>query len=97
MKKRVLTNKAGKVRELTRADIRAMRPAREVLPSKLVDVLPKRKRGQRGPQIKPTKISMTVRYSPEVVKYFKMTGVGWQIRMDEALKEWIKKHPRRAA
>jgi uncharacterized protein (DUF4415 family) len=68
-----------------------MRPASEVLPKKLLDVLPKRKRGERGPQKEPKKISVTVRYSPEVVTYFKSTGHGWQIRMDKVLKSYIKK------
>lgn len=93
MKKKQLTNKAGQVRELTRKDIRAMQPASEVLPADLLRVLPKRKVGQRGPQKRPTKVLVTLRYSPEVVEYFKDTGEGWQIRMDDALKEWIKKHP----
>jgi len=97
MKKKSLTNKAGQVRELTGKDIRSMRSAKEVLPSQLVNVLPKRKRGERGPQVKLKKVSVTLRYSPEVVEYFKTTGEGWQTRMDEALKEWIKKHPKRAA
>jgi len=91
MKKKPLTNKSGHVRELKYEDIRAMRPASEVLSKKLLDVLPKRKRGERGTQKKPRKISVTVRYSPEVVKYFKATGEGWQIRMDKVLKSYIKK------
>src|SRR5688572_17158404 len=97
MKKKPLTNKAGKVRELTRQDIMEMRPASEVLPAELFEILPKRRVGQRGPQKTPTKVSITLRYSPEVVKYFKETGKGWQIRMDEVLKKWIKKHPHHAA
>lgn len=96
MKTKPLTDKVGKVRELTRKDIRKMQSGSKVLPADLLDILPKRKVGQRGPQKKPTKISVTVRYSPEVVNYFKTTGEGWQIRIDEALKEWIKKHPRAA-
>ena len=52
--------------------------------------------GQRGKQKKPVKIAMTLRYSPEVLNYFKATGDGWQVRMDEALKEWIKQHPHAA-
>jgi len=96
MKKKSLTSKAGQVRELTRKNIRAMRPASEVLPVDLLDVLPKRKVGQRGRQKRATKISVTLRYSSEVVNYFKATGEGWQIRMDEALKDWIKKHPHAA-
>lgn len=48
-----------------------------------------RRPGERGPGRKPKKILLSVRYSPEVVQYFKSTGEGWQTRMDEALKEWV--------
>jgi len=34
----------------------------------------------------------SVRFSPEVLDYFRATGKGWQTRMDEALKEWIARH-----
>ena len=40
-----LTNKEGKVRELTKADFLAMRPMEEVLPPELVNIIKKRKRG----------------------------------------------------
>ena len=46
-------------------------------------------RQARGPGQKPRKIQLTVRYSPEVLAYFRATGQGWQTRMDAALKEWI--------
>jgi len=46
-------------------------------------------RRARGPAPKPRKTQLTVRYSPEVVTYFRATGKGWQARMDAALKEWI--------
>lgn len=94
MKKKPLSNKSGKVRELKCQDIRAMRPASEVLPKKLLDVLPKRNRGQRGTQKQPKKILVTSRYSPEVIMYFKKTGEGWQTRMDIALQRFIKEHPK---
>ena len=45
MNKKPLTNKSGKVRELTREDIANMRPAAEVMPASLMAVLPKRKVG----------------------------------------------------
>jgi uncharacterized protein (DUF4415 family) len=48
--------------------------------------------GQRGLGKKAKKILLSVRYSPEVVEYFKSTGDGWQTRMDEALKEWVGSH-----
>lgn len=93
MKKKSLTDKSGKVRELKKENIRSMRSAKEVLPKKLLDSLPKRKRGERGPQQKPKKVAVTVRYSPEVVEYFKETGEGWQTKINNVLKEWIRKHP----
>ncbi len=46
-----------------------------------------RRPGQRGPGKKAKKILLSVRYSAEVVEYFKSSEEGWQTRMDEALKE----------
>lgn len=51
-----------------------------------------RRPGERGPGKKAKKVLLSVRYSPEVVEYFKSTGEGWQTRMDEALKEWVASH-----
>jgi len=59
-------------------------------------VAQKRQRGERGPQATPTKQLVSVRYSPEVLQYFKATGTGWQTRMNEALLEWVNKHPARS-
>ena len=55
-------------------------------------VAAKRKPGERGPQRSPTKQLVSVRYSPEVLNYFKSSGDGWQTRMDEALKQWVTAH-----
>jgi uncharacterized protein (DUF4415 family) len=62
-------------------------------------VAAKRKQGERGPQRAATKQLVSVRYSPEVLTYFKASGAGWQTRMDDALKQWVSKHskPRRPA
>jgi len=91
-KRKLLTNKKGEVRELTKTEFMAMRPMEEVLPPDLVATIKKRKRGERGEQKEPRKVSVTVRYSPEVVKYFKATGEGWQTRMDKVLMNYVKKH-----
>ena len=48
----------------------------------------------RGPNRKPTKQQVAIRLSPEVLEYFKSGGAGWQTRIDEALKDWVKTHPR---
>ena len=53
------------------------------------DVAAKRRPGQRGPQVAPTKQLVSVRYSPEVLAFFKASGTGWQSRMDDALKQWV--------
>jgi uncharacterized protein (DUF4415 family) len=47
---------------------------------------------RRGPGRRPKKILLSIRYSVDVVEYFKSTGEGWQTRMDEALREWIAQH-----
>ena len=41
------------------------------------------------PKSSKTKMLVSVRYSPEVLEYFKSTGVGWQSRMDGVLKEYV--------
>jgi uncharacterized protein (DUF4415 family)/uncharacterized DUF497 family protein len=86
MKKKTLTDKSGEVRELRSADIRAMRRAGEVLPPPLVDVLPRRKPGQRGPQKAPTKEQVTLRLDRDVLDRFRAAGPGWQRRINDALK-----------
>jgi uncharacterized protein (DUF4415 family) len=82
-----LTDAKGEVRELTVADMKRMRPAREALPESL-----RAKVGVRGPQKSPTKERITIRLSPEVVKRFRATGDGWQTRVDAALQDWLKSH-----
>jgi len=49
-------------------------------------------RRTRGPNKLPTKEQVAVRYSPEVLAYFRATGAGWQTRMDEALREYVSRH-----
>lgn len=48
---------------------------------------------RRGrPRAEKPKQALTVRYDPEVVAAFKATGKGWQTRMNDALKDWLKTH-----
>jgi uncharacterized protein (DUF4415 family) len=49
-------------------------------------------RRTRGPNKNPTKEQVAVRYSPEVLAYFRATGAGWQTRMDEVLREYVAQH-----
>ena len=86
-KSKSLIDAKGEVRELTVADMKRFRPAREVLSGALLTKL----KG-RGPQREPTKQRITIRLSPEVVQKFRATGDGWQTRVDAALKQWLKSH-----
>jgi uncharacterized protein (DUF4415 family) len=38
------------------------------------------------------KIFTGIRLDPDVLEAFRATGKGWQTRMNEALKEWLKEH-----
>lgn len=59
---------------LTPAQLRAMAPMRAL-------------RGR--PKSESKKLLVSVRYSPEVLAYFKSTGDGWQARMDGVLREYV--------
>lgn len=48
------------------------------------------------PKSENKKLLVSVRYSPEVVAYFKSTGEGWQSRMDGVLRQYVARHSRRA-
>lgn len=41
------------------------------------------------PKSERPKQSVTIRYSPEVIEYFRATGEGWQSRMDEVLRKYV--------
>jgi uncharacterized protein (DUF4415 family) len=53
-------------------------------------------RALRGrPKSENKKLLVSVRYSQEVVEYFKSTGEGWQSRMDGVLRQYVARHSRR--
>jgi uncharacterized protein (DUF4415 family) len=82
-----LINNDGEVRELTADDLKRFKPARDVLPLSLQKTLK-----IRGAQKSPTKVSTTIRLSPDVLAAFKSEGNGWQTRIDTALKDWLRTH-----
>ena len=47
------------------------------------------------PKSENKKLLVSVRYSPEVLTYFRSTGEGWQGRMDGVLQEYVAKHSSR--
>ena len=63
----------------------------------LTDDMLARATANRGgrPRSASSKVLLSVRYSREVVDFFRATGDGWQARMDGALKEYVAQHSRR--
>ena len=69
--------------------------ARPLTPKQVKAMVPLR--ALRGrPKSGSAKQLVSVRYSPEVLAYFKSTGEGWQSRMDGVLREYVTRHSRRA-
>ncbi len=69
--------------------------AQPLTPKQLKSMVPMR--ALRGrPKSERTKQLVSVRYSPEVLAYFKSTGEGWQSRMDSVLRDYVTRHSRRA-
>ncbi len=46
----------------------------------------------RGPQKAPTKVGVHIRLSPDVLEALRGSGVGWQGRVDDALRAWLQLH-----
>ena len=68
--------------------------AQPLTPKQLKSMVPLR--ALRGrPTSDNKKLLVSVRYSPEVLTYFKSTGAGWQSRMDGVLREYVMRHGRR--
>ena len=54
-------------------------------------------RAVRGrPKSESKKLLLSVRYSVEVVEYFRATGEGWQGRMDSVLRQYVNKQAPRS-
>lgn len=70
--------------------------AQPLTPKQLKAMVPMR--ALRGrPKSANKKLLVSVRYSREVVEYFKSTGEGWQSRMDKVLLRHVARHSRRAS
>ena len=70
------------------ASAKSDQDALPLTPTQLNAMVPAR--ALRGrPKSNSTKLLVSVRYSPEVLEYFKSTGAGWQSRMDGVLKDYV--------
>jgi len=70
------------------------RPASEVLPEILGPEAAAELLKPRGrPRAAEKKTPINIRLDSDVVDAFKSRGKGWQSRINEALREWLKEHP----
>ncbi|HEY0267905.1 MAG TPA: BrnA antitoxin family protein [Methyloradius sp.] len=68
--------------------------AQPLTDEQLAQMIPyKEWKAQRGrPKQADKKVLVSIRYSPEVVDYFKATGDGWQTKMDGVLRQYVAEH-----
>lgn len=63
------------------------------LPELTDEMLSRAKVNKGGrPKLASSKVLLSVRYSQEVVAYFRSTGEGWQSRMDGVLRDYVARH-----
>jgi len=51
------------------------------------------RRKRRRPVGSGTKEQVAIRIDHDILEAFRAGGPGWQTRMNDALREWVKKHP----
>lgn len=69
--------------EVPAENIQAMRPISELFEQKRIG---------RPPSPSP-KVAVSIRYDPDVLEAFRKTGDGWQTRMNNALRVYLREHP----
>ena len=96
------TSKPSKIAVPTAAEDRKIRAAAKADPDaqplsvkQLKTMVPLRVLRGR-PRSESPKLLLSVRYSREVVEYFKSTGAGWQSRMDSVLRAYVTRRSRGA-
>jgi uncharacterized protein (DUF4415 family) len=69
-------------------------PAKNLLPELMGEAVSaemlKPKRGR--PPLQQPKEHVNIRLDADIVQSFRQTGSGWQTRMNEALREWLRSH-----
>lgn len=94
--KRVLVMPSAKANAKIVAAAKADPDAQPLTKGQLMAMVPlKSVRGR--PKSESKKQLVSVRYSPEVVEYFRNTGEGWQGRMDGVLREYVGRQVTRLA
>ncbi len=79
--------------EWTDADFARARPAVDVLPELFGEKTAKAMLKPRGrPPAEVVKERITIRFDADVLEAFRATGKGWQSRVNEAMRDWLRTH-----
>ena len=79
--------------EWTDADFARARPASEVLPELFGTQIAQTMLKPRGrPRSEVVKERITIRLDADVLEAFRSTGKGWQTRMNDAMRDWVRAH-----
>ena len=81
--------------KLIAAAAKADPDAQPLTPKQLKAMVPLRALRGRPKSASPKQL-VSVRYSPEVLDFFKATGEGWQSRMDGVLRQYVSRRSRQA-
>jgi len=77
--------------EWTDADFARARPASEVLPELFGTQAAQAMLKPRGrPRSEVVKERITIRFDADVLEAFRSTGKGWQTRMNDAMRDWVR-------
>lgn len=69
-------------------------PEAKPLSARQLEAMQPLKAARGRPKSDNKKLLVSIRYSPEVVAYFKATGDGWQARIDQVLRQYVARHSR---
>ncbi|OGT13223.1 MAG: hypothetical protein A3F73_07725 [Gallionellales bacterium RIFCSPLOWO2_12_FULL_59_22] len=87
---KLIADAPGEDRPLTREE--AARRKNAVVGHSLPELREKLAVRRRGAQKAPTKIPTTIRFDADVLAELKASGRGWQTRVNDAVREWLKAH-----
>ena len=82
--------------EVTRAELRRARPAKDVLPELIGETAAQEilRRSRGRPPKQDRKVNQTLRIDPDVLEAYRQEGQGWQTRINQLLRDHMPKHQR---
>ena len=81
-------------RELDEDWFARARPASEVLPRDVYEglVALQKSRARGRPPVETPKVATAIRFDADVLAGLRATGKGWQTRVNDAMRQWLKEH-----